>query len=86
MGTFDDQRLLEIFLYGLTAGVSPQDCATIRRKLVIFRAIRSWTTVGIVGEVFLVEGGRLAVMATDDWGISFEWWEGQGASMMRLEP
>lgn len=86
MGRFKDQRLLEIYLYGRAAGVPAADCAFIRGELLILLAVSSWTGVEIVGDVFPLQGGRLAMMLTPEWGISFEWWEGDGAFEMGLEP
>lgn len=86
MGRFEDQRLLEIYLYGHTAGVPAEDCAEIRRKLVMLIATPTWTGIELVGEPFALETGRIAIMITPDWGISFLWWEGDGAFTMRLEP
>ena len=85
MRRFKDQRLLEIYLYGHTADVRPEDCATIRGELVTLLAISGWTGVEIVGDVFPLNG-RLAIMLTPDWAISFEWWEGDGAFEIGLEP
>ncbi len=85
MGRFKDQRLLEIYLYGHTAGVPAKDCAIIQRKLVILLAIPRWTGVGILGDVFNLDG-RIAIMFTPNWAVSFEWWEGDGAFEMGLEP
>ena len=85
MGRFKDQRLLEIYLYGNTAGVPAEDCTTIRGELVTLLAVSGWTGVEIVGDVFALDG-RLAIMLTPDWAVSFEWWEGEGAFEMGLEP
>ncbi len=85
MNRFKDQRLLEIYLYGRTAQVDPQDCAMIRRELVTLLAVSGWTGVALVGDVFPLDG-RLAVMLTPDWAVSFEWWEGDGVFEMALEP
>lgn len=86
MGRFKDQRLLEIYLYGHTAGVPVDDCAEIRGKLEILLAIRGWTSVGLLADPFVVESGRIAMMFAADWAVSFEWWEGQGALELQLEP
>lgn len=86
MRRFKDQRLLEIYLYGHTAGVSGEDCAEIQSKLEILLAIRGWTGVGLLADPFVIESGRIAMMFTADWAVSFEWWEGQGALEMQLEP
>jgi hypothetical protein len=85
MGRFRDQRLLEIYLYGRTAGVPAEDCATIRGELVTLLAVSGWTGIEIVSDVFPVNG-RLAIMVAPDWAISFEWWEGDGALELGLEP
>jgi len=86
MGRFDDQRLLEIYLYGHTSGVPDDDCAVIQRKLVMLMAMPRWTGIALIGDPFVLQSGRIAMMLTDDWGISLEWWEGDGAFGMRLEP
>jgi len=86
MGRFRDQRLLEIYLYGVTAGVPAEDCVAIRGKLEILLAARGWTSVGLLAEPFVVATGRIAMMLTADWAVSFEWWDGQGALEMQLEP
>ncbi|HZF93566.1 MAG TPA: hypothetical protein VEZ20_01705 [Allosphingosinicella sp.] len=87
MGRFDDQRLLEIHLYGHTAGVPAEDCTHIQRKLTILLATPRWTGVAIVGDVFLpTESGHIGMMLTHDWGISFLWSEGYGPFHMRLLP
>lgn len=85
MHRFRDQRLLEIYLYGHTADVPAEDCATIHRELVTLLAASSWTDAELVGDVFPLNG-RLAIMLTPDWAISFEWWDGEGAFEMGLEP
>ena len=86
MGRFNDQRLLEIYLYGHTAGVPAHDCAVLRRKLKLLLSTARWTGIGLIGDVFALENGRLAMMPTQNWGISFLWWEGDGAFQMQLEP
>lgn len=86
MGRFRDQRLLEIYLYGHTAGVSADECAVIQRKLAVLLAMPEWTGIELVGDAFALDSGRIAIMVTPDWGISFEWWEGEGAFAIRLEP
>lgn len=86
MGRFDDQRLLEIYLYGRTAGFPAEDCMVIRRKLTLLLKTLRWTEIDIIGDVFALDSGRLAMMLTEDWGISFIWWESDGAFEMRLEP
>jgi hypothetical protein len=86
MGRFDDQRLLEIYLYGRTAGVPADECAEIQRKLVILIATPTWTGIDLVGDPFVIKRGRIGMMITPDWGISFLWWEGDGAFNLRLEP
>lgn len=86
MRRFKDQRLLEIHLYGRTAGVPADDCAFIQGELVTLLAVTSWSGVEVVGEVFPLDGGRLAMMLTPEWGVSFEWWEGEGAFELGLEP
>jgi plasmid maintenance system killer protein len=83
---FNDQRLLEIFLYGRTAGVPARDCAVIRRKLRLLLATSRWTGIDIVGDAFALQNGRIAMMPTVNWGISFLWSEGDGAFEMQLEP
>jgi len=85
MGRFGDQRLLEIYLYGHTADVPPEASVTIRGELVTLLAVSGWTGMELVGDVFSLNG-RLAIMLTPDWAISFEWWEGDGAFEMALEP
>ena len=86
MGRFEDQRLLEIHLYGRTAEVPAEDCAIIRRKVALLLATPGWTGIGLIGDVFSLKGGRLAMMMTADWGVSFVWWEGDGPFLMQLEP
>lgn len=85
MGRFKDQRLLEIYLYGNTMGVPAEDCAAIRGELITLLAVSGWSEVEIVGDVFPLDG-RLSIMITPDWAISFEWWEGEGVFEMGLEP
>lgn len=86
MGRFEDQRLVEIHLYRHVAGVPAEDCAIIWRKLELLLATPQWTGIELVGDAFALSTGRIAIMVTPDWGISFEWWEGDGAFAMRLEP
>jgi hypothetical protein len=83
---FKDQRLLEIYLYGRTLGVPAEECIEIQGKLEILLAMRGWTSVGLLGDPFLITTGRIAIMFREDWAVSFEWWDGQGALEMQLEP
>ena len=87
MGRFDDERLEEIYYYGTTYGVSPDDCFLIRRKLLILMSARSWIALSIVGRACspCLEGagpfrsrrtGRSASPGSKKWGHS----------TMRLEP
>jgi hypothetical protein len=85
MAWFEDTRLKHIYEEGIAIGVPSEDCAVIRRKLVLLLATRSRISHGIVGKPFTTPEGRLAIRIMPDRAISFDWIEGIGPFRMRLE-